>query len=84
MTTKKRSREAIAVSAEVKTGLDEVNVQLQKHLGSSLSYNEVISYLLVQHGKKGSKNHLDLFDSKHEEPTAELADENRYGEFGEL
>mgnify|MGYP003657296633 CR=1 FL=1 len=49
----KRSRDAIAVSAEVKRGLDEINDQMEKHLGSRLSYNEVLTYLLVQYKKSG-------------------------------
>jgi len=63
----KRSRDAIAVSAEVKRGLDEINDQMEKHLGSRLSYNEVLTYLLVQYKKSGvyapSDSQADLFKS---------------------
>ena len=66
--TTKRSREAIAVSIEAKAGLDSVNDQLQKLLGLRLSYNDIISYLLVQYNKSGPNNQLDMFDNKYEEP----------------
>ena len=64
-----RRRDAIAVSAEVKRGLDEINDQMEKHLGSRLSYNEVLTYLLVQYKKSGgvvyapSDSQADLFES---------------------
>lgn len=86
--TAKRSREAIAVSAEVKDGLGVVNNLLEQQLGSRLSYNEVIAFLLLQYNKSDRNNQLDMFDSKHEEPMAELADEmsdeQPYGEFSAL
>ena len=68
----KRSRDAIAVSPEVKKGLDRVNDQIQKHLGVRLSYNEIVTYLLVQYKKSGntvyapSDSQLDLFDEGRE------------------
>ena len=58
----KRSRDAIAVSPEVKKGLDRVNDQIQKHLGVRLSYNEIVTYLLAQYNQRDSSNQLDMFD----------------------
>ena len=66
---KKRSRDAIAVSSEVKQGLDKINDQMEKHLGLRLSYNEVLTYLLVQYKKSGGvvygppDDQADLFES---------------------
>ena len=57
-----RSRDAIAVSSEVKKGLDRVNDQIQKHLGVRLSYNEIVTYLLAQYNQRDSSNQLDMFD----------------------
>ena len=67
-----RSRDAIAVSSEVKKGLDRINDQMEEHLGSRLSYNEIVTYLLVQYKKSGntvyapSDSQLDLFDKGRE------------------
>ena len=62
--TTKRSREAIAVSTEVKEGLGVVNNLLEQQLGSRLSYNEVILFLLLQYNKSDSTDQLDLFTHK--------------------
>ena len=78
----KRSRDAIAVSAEVKRGLDEINDQMEKHLGSRLSYNEVLTYLLVQYKKSGgvvyapSDSQADLSD--HSEIVEQRSDDSTY------
>ena len=67
----KRSREAIAVSTEVKEGLAVVNNLLEHQLGSRLSYNEVIAFLILQYNKSNSLSQLDLFSDKLEEADTE-------------
>jgi hypothetical protein len=67
----KRSREAIAVSTEVKEGLAVVNNLLEQQLGSRLSYNEVIAFLILQYNKSNSLSQLDLFSDKLEEADTE-------------
>tara|TARA_R110000824_G_scaffold223119_3_gene410907 strand:+ start:528 stop:821 length:294 start_codon:yes stop_codon:yes gene_type:complete len=62
--TIKRSREAIAVSTEVKEGLSLVNNLLEEQLGSRLSYNEIIAFLLLQYNKSDSADQLDLFTDR--------------------
>ena len=47
-TDTKRNREAIAISAEVKEGLAVVNDLLAQQLGTRLSYDKVIAFLLLQ------------------------------------
>lgn len=79
--TAKRSREAIAVSAEVKDGLGVVNNLLEQQLGSRLSYNEVIAFLLLQYNKSDSTDQLDLFTHKSGPILAEETGANNYGEF---
>ena len=79
--TAKRSREAIAVSTEVKDGLGVVNNLLEQQLGSRLSYNEVIAFLLLQYNKSGSANQLDLFADKSGPVLVEETSDNNYGEF---
>ena len=60
--TAKRSREAIAVSTEVKEGLSAVNNLLEQQLGSRLSYNEVIAFLLLQYNKSDATDQLNMLD----------------------
>tara|TARA_R110002033_G_scaffold11114_1_gene35575 strand:- start:1869 stop:2120 length:252 start_codon:yes stop_codon:yes gene_type:complete len=82
--TAKRSREAIAVSTEVKEGLGVVNNLLEQQLGSRLSYNEVIAFLLLQYNKSDSTDQLDLFTHKSGPVLVEETGANNYGEFEEL
>ena len=82
--TAKRSREAIAVSTEVKDGLGVVNNLLEQQLGSRLSYNEVIAFLLLQYNKSDSTDQLDLFTHKSGPVLVEETGANNYGEFEEL
>tara|TARA_R110000751_G_scaffold21627_1_gene61884 strand:- start:919 stop:1170 length:252 start_codon:yes stop_codon:yes gene_type:complete len=79
--TAKRSREAIAVSAEVKEGLGVVNNLLEQQLGSRLSYNEVIAFLLLQYNKSDSTDQLDLFTHKSGPVLVGETGANNYGEF---
>ena len=84
--TAKRSREAIAVSTEVKEGLATVNDLLEQQLGSRLSYNEVIAFLLLQYNKSDSPDQLDLFIDKSGPVLVQEdnPDANNYGEFETL
>ena len=84
--TAKRSREAIAVSTEVKDGLGVVNNLLEQQLGSRLSYNEVILFLLLQYNKSDSTDQLDLFTHKSGPVLVqeEKPDANNYGDFETL
>jgi|TARA_R110000764_G_scaffold194837_1_gene280061 hypothetical protein len=84
--TAKRSREAIAVSTEVKEGLATVNDLLEQQLGSRLSYNEVIAFLLLQYNKSDSPDQLDLFIDKSGPVLVQedKPDANNYGEFETL
>jgi hypothetical protein len=82
--TAKRSREAIAVSTEVKEGLSAVNNLLEQQLGSRLSYNEVIAFLLLQYNKSESTNQLDLFTDKSGPVLVENTGANNYGEFEDV
>jgi hypothetical protein len=63
-TDTKRNREAIAISAEVKEGLAVVNDLLAQQLGSRLSYDKVIAFLLLQYNKSNPTDQLDLFSDK--------------------
>ena len=76
----KRSREAIAVSTEVKEGLAVVNNLLEQQLGSRLSYNEVIAFLILQYNKSNSLSQLDLFSDKLEELGEEADTEQEWRE----
>jgi len=82
--TAKRSREAIAVSTEVKEGLSAVNNLLEQQLGSRLSYNEVIAFLLLQYNKSDSTNQLDLFADKSGPVLVVETGANNYGEFEDV
>lgn len=82
--TTKRSREAIAVSTEVKEGLSAVNNLLEQQLGSRLSYNEVIAFLLLQYNKSESTNQLDLFTDKSGPVLVVETGANNYGEFEDV
>ncbi len=82
--TAKRSREAIAVSTEVKEGLSAVNNLLEQQLGSRLSYNEVIAFLLLQYNKSESTNQLDLFTDKSGPVLVVETGANNYGEFEDV
>jgi hypothetical protein len=82
--TAKRSREAIAVSTEVKEGLSAVNNLLEQQLGSRLSYNEVIAFLLLQYNKSESTDQLDLFTDKSGPVLVVETGANNYGEFEDV
>ena len=82
--TAKRSREAIAVSTEVKEGLSAVNNLLEQQLGSRLSYNEVIAFLLLQYNKSDATDQLDLFADKSGPVLVVETGANNYGEFEDV